>query len=46
MLTHESVPGAVGVYIVGKHCVDGSYLLLKWIKFLHEFNEGGVPHEK
>lgn len=31
--------------IVGKHCEDGSYLLLKLIKFLHEFNDGGPPCE-
>lgn len=38
LLMHKALPGAVGFYIVGKHCEDGSYLLLKLIKFLHEVN--------
>lgn len=45
MLTHNSVPGAVGFYIVGKHCEDGSLLLLKLVKFLHDCSERGPPCE-
>lgn len=43
VLSLKSVPGAVGFYIVGKHCDDGFNLLLKSMKFLHGFNEGGPP---
>lgn len=45
MLAHKTLPDAVVFYIVGKHCEDGSYLLLKLIKVLHEVNEGGPPCE-